>query len=79
MSTIPQEFARVLTTAQRAALGHLSEKPWSFPLRWHVLVGYGLERLGLVKRTWLTGKSYITPLGLAVRAILTEGAHNNAD
>ena len=54
------------------ALGFLSVKPWKFPLRWSVLVGYSLERTGLAKRTFWRGKSYITPLGLAVRKALQE-------
>jgi hypothetical protein len=73
---IPQEITRRLTKEQRVALGHMSEKPWPYPLRWHVLVGFSLEHLGLAKRAWLTGKSYITPLGLAVRAALTDGDTN---
>ena len=66
-----------LTKAQRDALGHLSEKPWMFPIRWLVLVGYNLEHLGLSKRTFFTDTSHLTPLGLEVRAILTKDATND--
>jgi hypothetical protein len=69
----PHAIARLLTKTQRDALFHVSEKPWSFPLRWNVLVGYGLEVLGLTKRSWLLDRTRITPLGLAVRKIIEDG------
>ena len=61
-----------LREEQRAALGHLAQigKPWRFPIRWSALVGYGLETMGLAKRTFWLDKTCLTPLGLAVCAHL---------
>lgn len=61
-------IAMGLSAQQHTAIGHLAEigKPWRMPVRWSVLVGYGLERLGLAKRTFWTDKTRLTPLGIAV-------------
>ena len=66
-----EEMAARLTPTQWDAPGHLEHigKPWRFPVRWSVLVGYSLERLGLARRTFWLDKTYLTPLGkVALRA-----------
>jgi hypothetical protein len=72
--TDPQiaEIAAKLTAAQREAIPHIPEQAWRMPMRWMVLVGYSLEHLGLMKRTWFTDRSIITPLGQSVAAYLKE-------
>ncbi len=66
------QIAERLTEGQVVGLTHLAEigKPWKFPVRWSVLVGYSLEALGLARRTFWQDKTYITRLGSAVRSYL---------
>ena len=68
----PREIAAGLTKVQLRLLEYLSPKPKSLRLEQAMLVGYSLEKVGLVKRTWFTDKSYLTPLGQQVSAILKE-------
>lgn len=69
LTTPLPELAATLSEAQRKAVGHLSDigKPWRMPVRWSALVGYDLERKGLAKRTFWQDKTYLTPLGIALR------------
>lgn len=64
------ELAERLTATQAAAVRPLSEHPADMSVEWSVRVGYGLERLGLAKRTLLSDKTYLTALGLQVQSIL---------
>ena len=70
-------IAAGLIQSEQYALGHLSDtgKPWRMPVRWSVLVGYRLEQLGLAKRTFWQDKTYLTPLGIAVRNHIKETEH----
>lgn len=45
----------------------LSAEPQDKPVTWSVRWGYRLERMGLARRTLLTDRTRLTPLGLAVR------------
>jgi hypothetical protein len=64
------ELAERLRPTQVEAVLSLSEHPADKSVSWSVFVGYGLERLGLAKRTLLSDRTYLTPLGLEVQAIL---------
>jgi hypothetical protein len=76
MSTTPQEIARGLKKAQREAI--LGRFGWNSP--WAQEDGErDLETMGLWNPRHIRFKSVLTPLGFAVRAILTEGTHDNAD
>lgn len=57
-----------LTPTQRKALHSLSEQPQDKSVSWSIKVGYRLERMGLAKRTLLSDRTYLTELGLKVRA-----------
>ena len=59
-----------LRPSQVKAVLELSGHPEDKSVSWSVRVGYGLERLGLAKRTLLSDKTYLTPLGLDVRRAL---------
>ncbi len=65
-----REVVERLTEAQREAVLELEADPIDRPISWSVRVGYGLERIGLARRTLLTDRTKLTPLGLEVRSLL---------
>jgi hypothetical protein len=71
MSTIPQEIARGLTRAQREAVidGRVHECRYNHP------VGTKCPNC----KDWFFSKGGSSAFVTAVRAILTEGTHDNAD
>jgi hypothetical protein len=65
-----EKIAAGLTARQQRELLTLSGQPQGKSITWRARFGYGFERLGLTKRTLLTDRTYLTPLGLEVRAVL---------
>ena len=66
------KIAAGLKDCHRRALLGLPNKPQEQPLAWHVMFGYPLERQGLIARTFWFDRTYVTPLGLAVRNHLNQ-------
>jgi len=63
----PVKIAASLAPTLQRALLELNEHPQMKPISWCVRYGYRLEEAGLAKRTLLTDRSFLTPLGPAVR------------
>jgi hypothetical protein len=68
----PEQIARGLSVSLQRELLRLSAAPEFMPVTWLVRYGYRLEQAGLAKRTTLTDRSALTPLGLVVRRYLQE-------
>lgn len=61
-----EDVAEGLTPALERELLTLSEHPQDKSVSWSVKFGYRLERMGLAKRTLLTDRTLLTPLGRLV-------------
>ena len=65
--------ARLRVSQQRALLS-LDEHPQDRTITFSIRHGYALEKMGLAKRTLLSDRTYLTRLGLTVKAHLEQSS-----